>query len=97
MAAGIVCSYNRAGYCKFQDRCRNLHINEVFGLTGCSNDSCQLRHPRVCKYYSSYGACIYSDNCAYSHKNLLLDRVGFSSGTWEPSSQEIVYLAGNLE
>ena len=75
MAAGVVCSYNRKGYCKFQDRCHNLHINEVCGLSSCLNDSCQLRHPRTCKYYSSYGACKYADNCAYSHKNLLLDEV----------------------
>ena len=75
MAANVVCSYNRTGYCKFEDRCRNLHINEVCGLIDCSGDSCQLRHPRACRYYNSNGACKYLDKCAYSHKNLLFDEV----------------------
>ena len=32
-----------------------------------SGNSCQLRHPRICKYFTTRGACKFAERCAYLH------------------------------
>ena len=61
-----VCRYNKFGYCKHKDMCRNQHINEICENSLCDIISCNLRHPRKCKYYMEYNRCKFSP-CAYLH------------------------------
>ena len=34
----------------------------------CNQETCQKRHPRICKYYVNFGSCKLGSNCAYAHK-----------------------------
>ena len=34
----------------------------------CNQETCQKRHPRICKYYINFGSCKLGSNCAYAHK-----------------------------
>ena len=64
--AALVCYYNKIGYCKHQEMCRNLHINEICENFLCDVVSCDKRHPRKCKYYMEYKRCKFNP-CAYLH------------------------------
>ena len=35
--------------------------------TMCSNMSCVLRHPKVCKYFTNFRRCKFEESCAYLH------------------------------
>ena len=63
----LVCKFNRTGFCKFQENCRNLHINEICVENECNLKSCSKRHPRKCKYFSIFGQCKFGSRCAYLH------------------------------
>ena len=64
-----VCKFNKTGYCKFTNSCRNQHVNDVCSDANCNGTSCPLRHPRPCKYYSSDGFCKFGSSCAYLHSS----------------------------
>ena len=38
----------------------------------CRDDKCMLRHPRTCRYYSSFGKCKFGKSCAYLHLDSLV-------------------------
>ena len=62
-----ICKFNQNGFCKFGERCRNRHINEICDKESCK--SCQLRHPKRCRYFFLNGSCKFGVNCAYRHEN----------------------------
>ena len=66
---GETCQYDMFGYCKFQDKCIRTHFSsECEDRDGCKNiKSCQKRHTKKCKKYSSTG-CRYEKSCAYKHQ-----------------------------
>ena len=68
MASQIVCKHNKFGHCKFQDRCRNRHVNECCENTSCDISNCIQRHPKICKFYKNYGRCRFSEWCSFTHK-----------------------------
>ena len=74
-ASGLVCSHYRLGYCKYKEKCRHLHVEELCKIQGCSSDSCVSRHPRRCRYFNLFGTCKFRDNCAYSHESFLKDEI----------------------
>ena len=37
MAAIAVCKFNQFGYCRYQETCRNHHVNEL-----CENEKCEM-------------------------------------------------------
>ena len=41
-----VCRYYKFGYCKFGEKCRNLHIEEKCENKQCDITNCDKRHPR---------------------------------------------------
>ena len=61
-----VCKYNKFGFCKYQDRCRNLHVNEICENSACDWSNCMQRHPMKCKYYTEFMICKFSP-CAFKH------------------------------
>ena len=67
MAQQNVCEYFKFGYCKFLDTCRLMHIKEKCENQSCEIKSCNLRHPRTCKFYRDYRRCKYSEWCSYEH------------------------------
>ena len=63
-----ICKFNQSGFCKFQSHCRKQHIMEICSNTQCSMVTCIYRHPRVCRYFSNFGRCKFSDSCSYLHE-----------------------------
>ena len=67
---GEVCQYFKFGFCKFKSKCKRIHFTEE-----CQNNStcegkstCQKRHPKNCKRYTS-GNCSFKVDCAYKHQS----------------------------
>ena len=67
MAAHNVCRYFKFGYCKFIDKCRFLHVTELCANPSCEIKSCNLRHPKVCKFFRDFRRCKFSDWCLFKH------------------------------
>ena len=67
---GKVCLYHNLGYCKFQEKCKDFHLEQIcHDLSACRNQkSCQKRHPRGCKKYVLEGFCRFKTECAYHHQ-----------------------------
>ena len=61
-----VCKFNKFGYCRYKDVCRNLHVNESCENVSCDISSCSQRHPRECRYYREYKRCKFTP-CKYTH------------------------------
>lgn len=55
------------GFCKFGEKCRFLHIDELCDINNCDQRNCSLQHPRDCFYYKKYKNCKFGDWCRYSH------------------------------
>ena len=55
------------GYCKFGEKCRKYHINEICSEKTCDITSCNQRHSRARKYFKNYGRCKFSP-CAFKHE-----------------------------
>ena len=66
MATHNVCKYNKFGYCRFKDTCRNFHSNEICEKYSCNITSCNQRHPRECRYYREYRRCKFNP-CKFKH------------------------------
>ena len=66
MATQNVCGWNKFGYCKFSEKCRKMHIQEICDQSACDIKKCKLRHPRICKIYRDYKRCKF-DPCAFKH------------------------------
>ena len=67
MATQPVCLFNKFGHCKFQKKCRKMHIIEVCGILDCEVRNCKLRHPKVYSFYRDYSYCKFSEFCSFSH------------------------------
>ena len=72
MATQHVCRFNRYGFCKHGEKCRNLHIDDLCDKSVCDVLSWLLRHPTTCKFYSEYKRCKFNP-CAYKHSDELGD------------------------
>ena len=67
MATQHVCSFNKFGHCKFQKKCRKMHINDICESLVCDIKVCNLRHPKVCSFYRDYKFCKFTEYCSFSH------------------------------
>ena len=67
---GEVCIYQKYGYCKYKESCKNKHLEETCQQrSACLNQkSCHRRHPRGCKRYGVEGYCRFGAGCAYHHQ-----------------------------
>ena len=64
----VVCQFNQHGHCKFGSKCDKFHTIATCANFPCQQDSeCNLRHPRLCKYFSAYGRCMFADKCSFLH------------------------------
>merc|ERR1712179_591012 len=68
MAAQNVCFFNKYGFCKYSERCRKYHENEICEKIDCEIKECYLRHPKVCKFFRDMGFCKFLEWCKFSHK-----------------------------
>ena len=63
----VVCQYNQHGHCKFGSKCVKIHTVATCDNFPCSNSECNMRHPRLCNYFSAYGRCMFADKCSFLH------------------------------
>ena len=67
MATQNVCRYNKFGHCKFSQKCRFFHVDEICENQSCDIRSCNLRHPRACKYFRDFNRCKFNEWCSFKH------------------------------
>ena len=78
MAQQNVCGHFKFGFCKYKESCRKKHIKEICENSSCVIKICNLRHPKICKFYREFGRCKFTDGCAFKHivfDNILAKRV----------------------
>ena len=68
MFAETVCVFNKFGFCKFEQTCRDRHIDVICG-EDCDTKNCEKRHSQPCKYFVKYNRCKFGDFCKYKHEN----------------------------
>ena len=62
------CPHNNKGYCKFGDKCRYQHFNQICEKKVCREKECPSRHPKPCK--NGQRCRFYRNNCcAYEHQH----------------------------
>ena len=66
MESEKLCKHHQFGYCKYKSACRKIHVEAICENKSCENDSCSLRHPKICKFFKFYGRCKFNP-CAYFH------------------------------
>ena len=62
MTAQNVCKWNKFGYCKHKECCRNKHIKELCEYGACDIVNCIFRHPHTTETMASVNlipVCIY--------------------------------------
>ena len=62
-----ICKYHHYGQCKFGQSCQNFHTQVTCENIPCFDPTCKSRHPKICRYFSSYGNCKFKDKCSYLH------------------------------
>ena len=62
------CKHFQSGFCKFGERCRNQHINVLCENNQCDKLPCEKRHPKSCRFFSTFTTCKFGDHCAFLHK-----------------------------
>ena len=65
MVQGKVCRFNQFGYCKFGRTCFRIHENKECENEHCETQSCLLRHPRRCRFFSKYNYCKFGTFCRF--------------------------------
>ena len=68
MAAPTLWLYNKYGYCKFSERCRKHHINDIYENSSCMISDCGQSHPKICRYLENFGNCKFIP-CAFKHES----------------------------
>ncbi len=61
-----VCPFFKFGHCKFNSKCRLLHISEICSSPSCDPSLCSLRHPKPCHLFNS-GFCKFCSSCSFLH------------------------------
>ena len=74
MAQENVCRYYKFGHCKFLEKCRFMHISERCQNPECEIKSCNLRHPKICKFFRDYNRCKFGEWCSFDHRNYKSDK-----------------------
>ena len=62
-----ICRYNKFGFCKFGEVCRKRHVSEKCLESSCEILSCNLRHPKICKYFKEFRRCKFGEYCCFDH------------------------------
>ena len=77
MASKTVCNFEKFGYCRMKNECKDYHPTEICKNKSCKISRCKRRHPKTCKYFES-GYCKFKESCKYEHKmkvDDLLDKI----------------------
>ena len=99
------CKHFQTGFCKFGNRCRKHHIKEICKNENCKSKSCNMRHPKPCKYYKVHQSCKFGDLCCYSHSiptkqydiAILVAKVNQMESTIKSMSEQIKLLEEEVD
>ena len=67
MGKEFLCRRNKFGYCRYGDKCRKKHINEICAERTCEVFNCEKRHPKICTFKRDYGYCKFAEYCRFNH------------------------------
>ena len=67
MTAKNICKFEKYGFCKSKESCKDYHPVEICKKQVCNIGRCDKRHPQPCRYFRS-GSCRFRDSCKYEHK-----------------------------
>ena len=85
-----ICRYNKFGFCKYGEVCRKKYISEKCYESSCEVGACDLRHPKICKYYREFRRCKFGQYCYFDHKET-------DSEALEKKVNELTIKVENLE
>ena len=68
MATQNVFFFNKHGFCKYLETCRNYHENKKCEKPMYEIKKCTLRHPKKCKFFRDYGFCKFGEWCRFDLK-----------------------------
>ena len=63
----VKCFFNDCGFCKFGDKCRFKHSEQVCRKRTCQNNSCPRRHPKRCRNFFLKKYCKFGRQCKFDH------------------------------
>ena len=76
MSVDVVYKYNQTGYCRFQQNCRNSHIDETCSEeNNCKSNGCLKRHSKIWRVFNKEETCKFRIDCAYRHKQEITSRI----------------------
>ena len=71
------CRYFNVGYCKYKEKCRFTHPEEIckeYVEGECKGFSCPSRHPKACKWFRGSTGCRRKEECHFSHDKIICSR-----------------------
>ena len=63
----VICPFNQYGHCKYGSECDKIHTTVTCDNFPCHDRECSKRHPQLCKYFSVYGRCMFTNRCSFLH------------------------------
>ena len=67
----IKCRYFNSGYCKYRQKRKFSHPNNICKEINCEKENCPKRHPKACKYQKGANGCWRGNSCDYAHDTLV--------------------------
>ena len=103
-AKGIKCRYFNSGYCKYKQKCKFAHPNNICKDISCEKDKCPKRHPKACKYQKEATGCWRGNSCDFAHDTLVCgDAKGVKFGCvsckheWKETKFVVKHTIDNME
>ena len=92
----VICVHFKTGYCKYRERCRKQHIQELCTSSDCSGN-CEKRHPKICRFYSLYGSCKFDIKCACVHRQPLQSEIDVLRQELRAVNEKMKYFEDQLK
>ena len=103
-AMSIKCRYFNSGYCKYRQKCKFSHPNNICAEINCEKENCPKRHPKACKYQKGANGCWRGNSCDYAHDTLVAgDANGVKFGCisckheWKETQFVVKHTINNME
>ena len=93
MATQVICQFNKYGYCRYQEMCRKQHINEKCENSSCDRKTCNLRHPKICRFFRENGFCKFGEYCKFIH----FEKESFDMEKYKQENENILKKLANID
>ena len=58
---------SKYGFCKYGEKCDQIHFTDICEENDCNGKQCDKRHPVPCIYFEKFGQCKFGSYCTYKH------------------------------